>query len=65
MQNSLPDFYDAGSNTHVKLFVTNFENGLTDTHLFQGWWFVDGYVVDGTPNTEVFQLGCNLQVTFQ
>jgi hypothetical protein len=65
LQSSLPDFYDAGSFTHVKLFVTNFENGMTGTHIFQGWWFIDGYLVGGTANTEVFQLACNLQITFQ
>jgi hypothetical protein len=62
-QQSLPDFY-AGHGFKIKLFVINFPNGLTGTHLFQGWWFEDGYIVGGTPNTQVIQLACNLQITF-
>ena len=65
LQSSLPDFYSPSSQTHVKLFVTNFGNGMTGTHIFKGWWFLDGYLLGGTPNTEVFQLACNLQITFQ
>ena len=62
-QNALPDFY-SGQNFHIKLFVINFPNGMTGTHLFQGWWFLDGYLTGGTANTQVIQLACNLQITF-
>lgn len=62
-QQSLPDFY-VSQGTHFKLFVINFPNGMTGTHLFQGWWFLDGYAVGAQPNTQVLQLACNLQVTF-
>jgi len=62
-QHSLPDFYVQGG-AHFKLFVINFPNGMTGTHLFQGWWFEDGYAVNATANTQVLELACNLQVTF-
>ncbi len=64
-QSSLPDFYSPSTNVHIKLFVINFPNGMTGTHLFQGWWFLDGYTVNGQFGTSVFQLACNLQITFQ
>jgi len=64
-QQSLPDNYSPSPGVFVKLFVINFPNGMTGTHLFQGWWFLDGYFTGGTPGTSVFQLACNLEITFQ
>lgn len=62
-QQALPDF-SSGNGFHIKLFVINFPNGLTGTHLFQGWWFLDSYLIGGTPNTQELDLACSLQVTF-
>lgn len=62
-QQSLPDFF-VQNGVHIKLFVINFPSGMTGTHLFQGWWFQDGYFTGGAANTQVIELACNLQITF-
>lgn len=62
-QKSQPD-YSSGNGFQLRLHVINFPNGMTGTHLFQGWWFQDSYFTTGVGGSEVFALGCNLQITF-
>ncbi len=64
-QRALPDFYGSqGGDFFVKLFVFNFADGMTGTHVFVGWWFEDAGLEGGTYGTELFVLGCALSVQF-
>ena len=57
---------DSVSNTfYIKLFLTNYANGMTGTHTFLGQWYLDGSFVGQTPGVAVFQLACALTVSFQ
>jgi hypothetical protein len=51
--------------TFLKLFISNSNNGMTGTHVFVGWWFIDaGLNGDGPYGTQDFVLGCALRVHF-
>lgn len=66
---SQPNFFvaPAGSPatpTFFKFFLSDFPGGMTGTHLFTGEWFLDGSLAGGTFGQSVFQLRCDVTVTF-
>lgn len=59
-------FFDEDG-TRVKLFFTDFRDGMTGTHVFTGMWFVDGrepFFGNGIPKDKVPVLRCDVTVTF-
>lgn len=56
---------DSVSNSfYIKLFLTNYANGMTGTHTFLGQWYEDGTLLGQAPGP-VFALACALTVSFQ
>ena len=49
---------------YIKLFLTNYANGMTGTHTFLGQWYEDGTFLGQAPGP-VFALACALTVSFQ
>jgi hypothetical protein len=47
-----------------KFFVAEYDLGMTDTHVFEGKWYVDGYLIGGTPGQAVLQWEWVSTVTF-
>ncbi len=54
-----PDF-----DLKAKLFVSEYDAGLTGTHRLAGLWFIDGQLIGETPGETVFAGGCVVNVTF-
>lgn len=48
----------------LKLFNTDYHDGLTGTHLFTGQFFFDASFIGGSFGTPVLDLTCNIVVTF-
>lgn len=48
----------------LKLFVSEYDQGLTGTHRFGGLWYLDGGLAGGTPGEAVFMGGCVSNVAF-
>ncbi len=48
----------------VKLFIWEEDRGLTGTHTFEGFWYVDGYIVGTTPGVSVLDTACTTRITF-
>jgi hypothetical protein len=50
----------------LKLFISNFPNGMTGTHVFVGWWFIDAHLNgDGPYGGQDLAVACALRVHFQ
>ncbi len=56
---NLPD-----SDLQLKLFISEYDQGLTGTHRFGSLWFLDGALAGGTPGEAVFTGGCVSYVSF-
>lgn len=54
----------ASTDTQLKLFVSEYDQGMTGTHRFAGLWYLDGELVGGTPGEAVFMGGCVVNVSF-
>ena len=53
-----------GSDLQLKLFISEFDQGLTGSHRFGAVWFIDGGLVGEAPGVSVFAGACVSQVTF-
>lgn len=50
--------------TMSKFFVSEYDQGLTDTHSFVGSWYLDGVLLGGTAREAVLVGTCQVTVTF-
>ncbi len=48
----------------VKLFIWEQDRGLTGTHTFEGFWYVDGFIVGATSGISVLDTTCMTTVRF-
>ncbi len=65
VQKSVQAFrYFPQEDTMFKLFVTEYDRGLTGTHVFLGEWFLDGSLLGGTAHGAVSTGSCGVTVTF-
>lgn len=47
-----------------KTYVSEYDHGMTGTHVFEGRWYIDGWFFGGTPGQAVLGLDCVSTVTF-
>lgn len=50
--------------TMSKFYVSEFDQGLTNTHVFLGLWYLDGALVGGTAHKAVLVGTCEVMITF-
>lgn len=64
-QNSVQAFrYFPDADTMSKFYVSEYDEGLTDTHVFLGLWYLDGALVGGTAHEAVLVGACEVTITF-
>ncbi len=63
-KSSMKASHDRISDFKMKLFISEFHDGMTGPHLFQGMWYLDGSLLGGDFGDPVLLFTCDVTVNF-